>query len=207
MEKINTIIFDFDGTIADSFEQSIEIIYELSKKTNLDLTKEKIIDYIKNKELKKIIKEFNINKLKLLYYIWKIKREFKKRVNNVKPFPKIKNIIFQLSKKYDLIIVSNNDKKTIQDFLEKYEINYFNEIYQTSLFGKTKTINQIIKNHKLHKKDVIYIGDETKDITASKKANIKILSVTYGFNSKKLIQKHRPNYMVDSCEEIIEILK
>jgi len=37
-----------------------------------------------------------------------------------------------------------------------------------------------------------------------KKAKIKIMVVTWGFNSEKLLKKNKPDYLVNSPKEILE---
>ena len=54
--------------------------------------------------------------------------------------------------------------------------------------------------------EVIYVGDEERDIIASKKARIKNIAVTWGFNSKEKLSREKPDYIVDSPMQIIEIV-
>ena len=67
------------------------------------------------------------------------------------------------------------------------------------------TINAFIEQNNL-KDDVVYIGDEERDIAACKKCKISIIAVTWGFDSKELLEKNNPHYLADTPKELLEII-
>ena len=64
--------------------------------------------------------------------------------------------------------------------------NVFNDIEGIistfSIFNKSKAINKLAKQLECSLNDMIYIGDETRDIEAARYAGIKVAAVTWGFN-------------------------
>ena len=52
----------------------------------------------------------------------------------------------------------------------------------------------------------MYVGDEDRDIIASKKVNIKTIAVTWGFNSKEKLSREKPDYLVDSPMQVCELM-
>ena len=75
----------------------------------------------------------------------------------------------------------------------------------TSIFGKHTTLKRLIKKYDLVKKEVIYIGDEIRDIEACKKAGIECIVVTWGYNSRKALQQQNPDYMIDRPADLLKI--
>ncbi|MFZ1324135.1 MAG: HAD hydrolase-like protein, partial [Candidatus Saccharimonadales bacterium] len=59
--------------------------------------------------------------------------------------------------------------------------------------------------HGLKRKDTVYIGDETRDIQAARMAFIRAVSVTWGFNTRRILEKQRPAYLIDTPEELLSI--
>ena len=57
----------------------------------------------------------------------------------------------------------------------------------------------------LHPSNVLYVGDEVRDIEAAKKAGIRIAAVTWGYNSKKALEAYKPDYLVTKPEELLQI--
>ena len=47
--------------------------------------------------------------------------------------------------------------------------------------------------------ETLYIGDEVRDIDACRKTGIRIISVTWGFNSKEALCRKNPDFLVDSA--------
>ena len=58
----------------------------------------------------------------------------------------------------------------------------------------------------LKNKEIVYVADETRDIEAAKKAKVRIISVTWGFNSREILKKQNPDFLVDRPEEILRII-
>lgn len=55
--------------------------------------------------------------------------------------------------------------------------------------------------------EVIYVGDEDRDIIAAKKTKIKTIAVTWGFNTNEKLSRENPDYLVDSPIQIVEALQ
>ncbi|MEC8220619.1 MAG: HAD hydrolase-like protein [Nanoarchaeota archaeon] len=204
---MKTFIFDFDGTIVDTFDSTINILHSISKYTSHNITKEFIKKEIRTKHIKEIINDFNINSVQMLLIMWKIRSELKKEREDINSITSMKQVLIELHKKgYHLILVTSNIESTVSHFLDKENICVFSEIYYKSgLFNKNKIINKIIKKNNLDKKEVYYVGDEIRDILCAKKSNINSISVTWGFNSKELLKEENPDYIIDSPQKLLEI--
>jgi phosphoglycolate phosphatase len=86
-------------------------------------------------------------------------------------------------------------------------MEYFDEIIRSKrFFGRNLTINSYIKSHNLKRDETILIGDEHRDIIASKKSNIKIVSVTWGYDLEELLVTGRPDYLVKCPNQILNVI-
>ena len=84
---------------------------------------------------------------------------------------------------------------------------YVDRIYGgVGLLNKAMIFRKIIKSEHLDPEELIYIGDEPRDIQASKQANIKCISVSWGFNTKELLLKYDPYILVDNVSRLNEEL-
>jgi len=195
------IVFDFDGTLADTYKGILNIARDLKK----DEYKEINLEDIRDHGSKYLIKKSGISFLKLSKLIFQVKSKLKKR-NNIKLFPEILDILKKLSEKYNLGIVSSNSEENIRIVLRRYEVeDLFEFIYSnSSIFGKHLVLKRMCRKYKIDPEDIIYIGDEDRDVVAAKKAKIKIIAVTWGFNSEKLLKEKNPDYLVNNPKEILE---
>jgi len=208
MKFKTTIIFDFDGTIVDSLDFFVEFIFNEANKLGYELTQKEIKNMIRNKNLRHIIKDYKLSKLHILYIVWKLRRDFKKVLEEVKIFDGIDILLRDLDKKYDVYLLSSNDKKHILKIFDKYSLNsYFKKTYfKSSLFGKHQILKKVLKKNNLEKDSVVYIGDELRDFQACQKINIDCINVSYGFNSKKLLKTENKEYVVNSIDELRNLL-
>lgn len=106
-------------------------------------------------------------------------------------------------------ILTSNSKENVDLFLEKNDMmGQFDFIKSSSkLSGKAKCLKQIIKNTQSEASNTIYIGDEVRDIEACKKMKISIISVTWGFNASEVLEKHFPDFQVDTTDQLTDRLE
>jgi len=208
MKFKTTIIFDFDGTIADSLDFFVEFIYNEANKLGYELTQKEIKYMIRNESLKDIIKKYKLSKIHVMYLVYKLRHDFKKVLEKVEIFEGIDVLLKDLDSKYDIYLLSSNDKKHILNILVKYSMNdYFKQSYfKSSLFGKHLILKRILNKNNLEKNNVIYVGDELRDFESCEKIGIDCINVSYGFNSKKLLETKNKKYVVNSIDELKKLL-
>lgn len=103
-------------------------------------------------------------------------------------------------------IVSSNSEDNILQNLKRYGVeDLFDFIFsESSIFGKHTVLKKMCANYKINPSEVVYIGDEDRDIIAAQKVKIKNIAVTWGFNSDKKLKEVHPDHLVNSPKEIIE---
>lgn len=197
---IKYIVFDFDGTIADTFE----IMKEIAKSEFKDIS-DKDFELLKDEGISGMMKRKNIHIWELPKLVLRFTFKMKNK-ENVKLFPEVLESLKILSKSYKLGIVSSNSEENIIQNLKKHNVqNLFDFIFsQSSIFGKDKVLKKMCKKYQINSSEVIYVGDEDRDIIAAKKTKIKNIAVTWGYNSEKKLRETNPDYLVNSPKEIIE---
>lgn len=204
------IIFDFDGTIADTVDALVSIANGLAQKFGyIPITQEELA-LLRNLNSREIIKYSGISILKIPFLVKKVKSELKSKIKELKPISGIKETLVVLNNNgYRLGIITSNSQENVTDFLRVNDLdNLFDFVYSgVTIFGKTTIINNVLKQKQIKPQEVIYVGDETRDIEASKKANIKVIAVTWGFNSQEVLAKQNPNFLIQEPYELLEVIK
>lgn len=143
-----------------------------------------------------------------MFMVYKLRKELKGRIDDVEIFEGMKPVLDELKENHHIGIITSNDREGIHKFLKNNNLTEFDFVYcKSSLFGKHKILEKIVKKKNLKKENVYYIGDEVRDIEAAKTAGVKIISVSWGYNSKKLLNKYEPDFIIDKPEDITRIIK
>ena len=194
------LIFDFDGTLANTLDTGVHIYNRIAHEygcKQLELERKKILQ---NKKPHDLMTELEVTFLKLPFLLLRLRNELFLEIKNVKPFKGIVDALHKINNQgYTLGIVTSNSRKNVVRFLEQNQIaNLFSTIYTSKhLFGKDKAIARYMSKYNIAIDSAIYIGDESRDIEAAKKVGIPIISVSWGFNSRELLELYKPNTIID----------
>lgn len=205
---VKEIIFDFDGTVADSFGVMMEIFEEHKKEFGFENFGEKELKIYRELGVAELIKKRNISVWKILKILRVGKKLMNQKIKLIKPFEGMREMLMELKKKGLVLgIISTNSEKNIKDFFKRNKMDLFDYVVgKGSLFGKTRVIKNILKKRKLNKEEVLYIGDEVRDIEACRKIGIKIAAVTWGFSDEKLLARNKPDFLVEKFKQIIGLI-
>lgn len=206
-EKI--IIFDFDGTIADSRNTLVQIANRLALEFGYETINQEELSRLSQLSSREIIEQSPVPAYKIPFLLRRVKKELNKEIADLKPFIGIAESLATLKEHgYKLGIITSNIEDNVIAFLENNNLHLFFDFIHTgtTLFGKDKIINKLIKRHKFCLDKIIYVGDETRDIEAAKKSKIKVIAVSWGFNSPKILAQYNPDFLVNHPEELVNKL-
>lgn len=208
--KNTVILFDFDGTIADTFENFILIGNALAKEFQFQSLAQHQIEDFKNKTIRQAIQDLEVPILQIPKLLFKGKQELKNRMHTIKVIDGMTDVLKTCkTQNIKMGLVSTNALKNIQAMLQNWHLDHLFEFIGTGsgLFGKRRALNKIIKQNSLKKDDILYVGDEVRDIEASRGVGIAVASVTWGYNSRKVLQTYAPDYLIDHPQELLHIIK
>lgn len=202
------ILFDFDGTIVDSRYIIVDMINRLADKYNLKIIQERDYKHLQNLSVLERCRFVGLPLYKLPLFKLDINKQYSEFAVGLKPAPGLKEVMDKLKQSgLGLSIVSSNSAGNINRFLVNNNIDLIDNIYSSNnIFGKDKSIAGFLKRFKLQIDDVIYVGDEIRDIEACRKTNVKIIAVTWGYDSRDLLSGHKPDHLIDHPAQLLELL-
>lgn len=207
--KKTTIIFDFDGTIADSIPLGIRIINELSKKFKYKYIEETELMRLRNTSTKELMNEFKIPFYKIPFIAYAFRQKVKEHIDELEIFEGMPELFKYLKNNhYTVGILTSNSQKNVQKFLERYQLDTFFKFIHSerNIFGKDKAFKSLFKKYALNPHEVLYIGDEVRDIEACKKVDVEIAAVTWGLNSVNVLKEHNPHIILENLKDFYTIL-
>ncbi|WP_342581602.1 HAD hydrolase-like protein [Ureibacillus sp. FSL W7-1570] len=203
------IIFDFDGTLANSAEVYVNAWNAYAKKYNyLPLTLEELQE-IQHLDNYSRAKKYHFPMYKLSIILPKIHQYFNEHIREVPLFDGVKEMLESLhAGGYEIAIISSNKKDNIVEILKRENIDSVSEVISARrLFGKDVAIRKFMKRHQLAPQDLLYVGDELRDIQACNKVGVPFMWVSWGLDSFELIEKEKPAYVAHSPKEIADQLR
>ena len=205
--KIKILVFDFDGTIADTFLSMVEISNHLAMEFNFKRIEPHQINFFKDKTSLEMLKLLQVPTLKVPRIATRAKNELNKKITHIKPVNGLQDILKKIhSLGYQMGILSSNSLENVNKFLKTNQLDLFDFVLTSSRFwGKNFGLKKMIEKQGFNAKEVLYIGDETRDIDAARKSGIHIAAVTWGYNSLKVLKKYQPDYLIHSPEELLQL--
>lgn len=202
------VIFDFDGTIANTLDSIIDIMNNLSDEFGFRKIHDEDVESLRGKRPREILKHLGISLFKLPFVIRKTRREINSHIALLTPSVDLLPVLKLLKENGCPVgIVTTNIEENVKKFLHANDLDQFDFFYTAKkVFGKDRILSKIIKDMKLEKSKVYFIGDEVRDIEAGKKAGIKTIAVSWGYNNKDALAKEHPDYLIDSPLELENIV-
>ncbi len=201
-----TIIFDFDGTIADSFEYCVNFLAR--EAGAYPLTPDQKAQF-HGMSLFHIARKLRVPWRKMPTLLHKGQKHMAPVVGNVEPFPGLERVIRELhAEKHDLYILSTNTSVNIHKFLKRHRLDsYFTEVYGAAgMFGKAPALRRLLREQHLQTRSAIYVSDEVRDVLAARSIGMGVIAVTWGFAKAEDLKASGPTGMAHAPEDILGIL-
>ena len=127
-------------------------------------------------------------------------------IKHLKAFDGINELLDNLKNSgLNLSVLSSNSVNNITDFFDKNNIVGFDNIISSNnIFGKHKTLKKFMKHNNLTSDEIIYVGDELRDVEACKKLAVKVIAVLWGFDPKNLLEIGNPDCYATEPEDIYD---
>ena len=203
-----TLIFDFDGTIADTLAAIVRLANKYNEALGIPPLDQTEIEAMRGMSSREILKKHRIPLAKLPYLILHYQKELGREIDKLGLFPGIREVLLELKALgVKLGILTSNSTENVEKFLQARELEVFDFIHsENNFFGKTRALRHVMKEEDVEREDVIYVGDEARDIEACRKAKVPVIAVSWGFQRRDFLADHDPTYIVDTPDEILEIV-
>ncbi|PEA55472.1 HAD family hydrolase [Bacillus pseudomycoides] len=202
------VMFDFDGTLVDSKDIFIPIFNEIAEKHRFKQVKEEDVEALRKLSIPERCKLLHVPLYKIPMIALEFYKLYQPSIQSLTLFDGIRDVLQTLKESgYEIVIVSSNDEEHIREFLRQNEIDYIHDVFCShNIFGKDKMIKKFLKEKKLKSSDVIYVGDELRDIVSCKKIGVEVIWVSWGYDVLETVQAESPNYIVNVPKEIVSVV-
>lgn len=201
-------IFDFDGTLVDSFPTVIKTFTLLADECDFYKIKPEEVPALRDLTSQELMKFFRIPLHKIPGVIFRIREVMHAHIPSLKPFENLPQVLQTLTEnQVTLGILTSNSENNVATWLKHHELQHlFKFIHsEPNFFGKDRVLKELVKSHGMDKAHTFYVGDETRDIEAAHASGVQSIAVTWGFNSEKVLKLHQPSHIAREPGDLIKI--
>lgn len=203
------VLFDFDGTLADTFSAGIEILNVLAGEFGFRPLPPDEVSLARDLSTRGLMKHLGIPRMKLPQISKRGTEEIGKRIHSIPPLPDMIELVRQLhAMGFRLGIVTSNSEPNVRAFLKNHDIEIFDFIKSSSkLLGKASVLRRLMREFRIKPREIFFVGDELRDIEAAQETGVHIAAVTWGYNSQEALSASSPDYLFTKPSEITDLLE
>ncbi|WP_038169321.1 HAD hydrolase-like protein [Verrucomicrobium sp. BvORR106] len=206
--KYRLVIFDFDGTLADSVPWMMGVADEIADRHHFPRLTDADREAIRGPEAASIPRLLKIPRWKLVLIARDGRRMMAAKLHEIQLYPGAADLLRHLSENgVRIAIVSSNSESNIRQILgeslaslvEQYECG-------ASFFGKSRKLRKVIRKSGLPAESILSVGDEMRDLTASLDVGLPFGGVSWGICHATALREAGATVVFDTIGQISDIV-
>ena len=203
------LIFDFDGTIADTLGEGLKIYNDLAEQNGYTRIDPGQVDELRGLDTDGLLKHLGVPKRRRPFHLATAMRRLRSQIENLSLIEGMHDVLPLLKQRSEHMgILSSNIQENIEAFLEVHgmrdQFTFISSIGR--LTGKARHLRAIARTFSLKPGEIIYVGDEIRDLRAARKAGVDVIAVTWGLNSHASLSRERPTFLVEKPCELLKVI-
>jgi phosphoglycolate phosphatase len=202
------VVWDFDGTLADSLPTAAAIFNRLAAEMGFAPVGD--LGAARGLSTRQVLKQHGISMWRRPKLVRKYQAAAAEEADRMKLVAGLPEVLAALAGSgVRLGVLSSNREDNIRRCLRANgaEGHFAFVVGDPRLFGKSKALKRIALAERADRAEVLYIGDELRDVEAAKKVGAKVAAVTWGFHTAELLRTGAPDYVVEAPSELLGLVR
>lgn len=212
--KYSYVIFDFDGTIADTSEGVMASIIFALESYGYEVPDESVLrKFLGPSLIDGFMNNIGVDEEMAKKLTAKYRELYTDNAMYLlKLFDGIEDLLKELKAEgVKMAIASSKPQHFFDKLLNHLNIkDYFEAVCgadpNDKESSKTEIISNAVRLMGADKDDVLMIGDRCFDILGAQGAGVKSMGVTFGFGERAEFEEYNADYIVDTPEEILQVV-
>jgi phosphoglycolate phosphatase len=205
---IRTMIFDFDGTIADTYETVIGVLIELADEFGYRRAPREELPELGGLRPRDLAERIGLPWHKMPLLVVRVRKEMASRMGSVQPCRGVPEARAQLrARGTKLGMLTSNNRANVDAFFARNPSLPLDFISAGSgLFSKHTRLRRLLAKHRLALAETCYVGDEVRDIEAARELGMRMVAVGWGFSSPQLLAAESPEHLLSDPAELVALV-
>lgn len=201
------VIFDFDGTLADSAPWFAGELNRVARRFRFREVDEPEREQLRRMDTRSVLRSLGIPDWKVPFIARHLRQRVAEDAASIPLFPGAPELLARLAAQAPLAIASSNSEENIRHILGDSARHIARYACGASLFGKARQFRRLIRESRADPGAVLCVGDELRDIEAARAAGARSIAVTWGYAARDLLAGGRPDLLVDSMDDLLTQLE
>jgi phosphoglycolate phosphatase len=201
------VIFDFDGTLADSFPWVLRTVDEVSDRFKFRRLRDGELDELRFCDARQVMQRLGVPRWKVPMIARYVRTRMAQDVDQIGLFPGAGEMLDQLAEAgLRLAVVSANGEATIRTVLGPHARHVSAIAGGVSLFGKRGKLLRMSRLARIEPQRALVIGDEIRDLNAAKAARMAFGAVSWGLTRPEALEAGKPEALFRQMSDIPRFL-
>ncbi len=193
--KYKLVIFDMDGTLADSFPWFTRVLNSVADKYRFRRVGPHEVETLQSLSARDMLEWLGVP----LWKAPKIARHMRalktQHLHEIALFPGVDRLLAELAARGVLLaIVSSDSEDNVRRTLGPHNAARFaHYACRSSMFGKPAKFRTILRRSGVPTTQTIAVGDETRDAEAARAVGVAFGAVSWGYASLDALRAHKPD--------------
>ena len=204
--KYKVVIFDFDGTLANSFPWFTQAYDTLAGTYHFRRVEHSEIEALRSSSARQIMRQLGVPLWKLPLIARDMRRLTAENIDRISLFAGVEQMLHELAQAgVILAIASSNSTANIRRVFGA-ELAALFSYYEcgASVFGKHSRFRRIREKSGALPHEILCIGDELRDWEAAAREQLPFGAVAWGFTNIAALEAHAPAEVFRRVDEIAE---
>lgn len=202
------LIFDFDGTLANSFPWFLNVMDEVADRFRLARLPKGDVEKMRTRNARDLIASARIPVWKLPFIARHVKNLMARDIGQIQLFDGVQEMLDTLAAQgVRLTLASSNSRENVATVLGPEALRHFTDFEcGVSLFGKAAKYRKIFKRTPYSAAETLCIGDELRDLDAAREAGLPFGAVSWGCTHGPALVAQEPEHYFEAVGEIVDLV-
>ncbi len=207
MPPYRLVIFDFDGTLADSLPWIRSVFNDMADRFGFSRLTPTEFEAMRGMSGREIMARTKVPMWRLPAIVSHMRKEKLSAAATTPLFPGVPELLGALKDAgVTVAIVSSDSELSVRTVLGPLAASVAHFDCGAAIFGKAARFRRMLKRTKVPAAEALSVGDEIRDLEAAREARLPSAAVGWGYALPEALARHAPTHLFRSVAELRSVL-